>query len=221
MATVNRALLQDALAALEKMSFVPAGDPNMTGVMPQGMDPAAMGGGMPPGMDPAAMGGGMPPGMDPAAMGGGMPPMDPLAMLQPMITEAVQQAVQQAMATQNGGGTGTAKSKANVAAELHQMKMMLARLMDVLGVPLSAAEMFADPTEPPPPSAATAQPAADPAAAGGGGLGRVTPMKAAADGFDYEYGQVFEPATFQKASAETFFSTAERARAILMKSQNV
>lgn len=204
MTTVNRVLLQDALAALDKLGFVGAGDPNMTGQMPpNAMPPNAM----PPG--------GMPPGMDPSAMG--PPPMDPLAMLQPMlqpmITQAVQEAMQQQQQTTAANGAA-AKAKVDVATELHQMKMMMGKLMDVLGVPLSASDMFASPAPPP---VAAAPPSAAPADAGGGGLGRISPIKAA----EYEYGHVFEPATFQQENAETFYSTAERARAILMKSHNV
>jgi hypothetical protein len=218
MSHVNSVLLRDALAALEKTAFVGAGDPQMTGEVPPGMDPAAMGG-MPPGMDPAAMGG-MPPGMDPAAMGGmppgmGAPPMDPAAMLQPIIADAVQKAVQQAMQQSTAATGAAAKAKLDVATELHQLKMMMGKLLDVMGVPLSASDMFSTPQPP-----AAAQPAAGPTAADGGGLGRITPIKAAED-TAYEYGQAYEPATFQMESASQFDSTAERARAILLRSDYV
>ena len=78
--TINRELLRNARAAVQKQAFVAAGDPAMGG------DPAAAAGGAPP-MDPAMAGGAAP--MDPAmagggapmdpAMAGGAPPQDPMA----------------------------------------------------------------------------------------------------------------------------------------------
>lgn len=113
------------------------------------------GGGMPPGMDPAAMGGGMPPGMDPAAMGGGMPPMDPAAMSgaaagpPPLSREEVQAMIQQAVQAGGGAGAGAGaaglKPKIDVNVEIMQMKKLIARLCDAMGVHIPAQEMVATP----------------------------------------------------------------------------
>lgn len=116
----------------EKRAFVAAGDPAM------------MGGGAPP-MDPA-MGGGAPP-MDPAM--GGAPPMDPMAQIQPMID----QAVQAAMASQGGGapagpgGEGQIKPKIDVNIEIMQIKKILAKISDALGIQIPAADMVATPED--------------------------------------------------------------------------
>jgi hypothetical protein len=133
----------------EKRAFVPAGDPAMMGGDPamMGGDPAMMGGPPPPGgppMDPAM--GGAPP-MDPA-MGGG-PPMDPMAAIQPMI----EQAVQAAMASQGGGmgggvgSEGQIKPKIDVNIEIMQMKKILAKISDALGIQIPAADMVATPED--------------------------------------------------------------------------
>lgn len=117
-----------------KQAFVAAGDPAMTGG-----DPAAMGGAPP--MDPAM--GGAPP-MDPA-MAGGAPPMDPMAQIQPMID----QAVQAAMAGQGGGGGGGGqiKPKIDVNVEIMQIKKILAKISDALGIQIPAADMVATPED--------------------------------------------------------------------------
>ena len=116
-----------------KQAFVAAGDPAMTGG-----DPAAMGGAPP--MDPAM--GGAPP-MDPA-MAGGAPPMDPMAQIQPMID----QAVQTAMAGQGGGGGGgQIKPKIDVNVEIMQIKKILAKISDALGIQIPAADMVATPED--------------------------------------------------------------------------
>ena len=127
----------------EKAAFVQAGDPMM--------DPMAGGGGAPP-MDPM-MGGGPPPGgppMDPMAggppmdpMAGGAPPMDPMAALQPMI----QQAVQAAMGGAGGGDGGQIKPKIDVNIEIMQIKKILAKISDALGITIPAADMVATPED--------------------------------------------------------------------------
>lgn len=117
------------VAAEEKKAFIPGSDPAMGGGgMPPGGDPmAAAGGGMP--MDPAMMGGGMP--MDPAMMGGAMPPAPPAA---PAPAPAAPAAAPEQV-----------KPKIDVNVEIMQIKHMLARLADAMGVQLSAAEMAATP----------------------------------------------------------------------------
>lgn len=133
--------VQKHARAQEKEAFVAAGDPAM-----MGGDPAAMGGAPPAGgppMDPA-MAGGAPP-MDPAmmdpAMAGGAPPADPLAGLQPMI----QQAVQAAMGGM--GGEGQIKPKIDVNVEIMQIKKILAKISDALGIQIPAADMVATPED--------------------------------------------------------------------------
>lgn len=149
----------------EKAAFVAAGDPAM-----MGGDPAAMGGAPP--MDPAM--GGAPP-MDPAmAGGGGAPPMDPMAQLQPMID----QAVQAAMAGQGGGGAGGGqiKPKIDVNVEIMQIKKILAKISDALGIQIPAADMVATPED----LTAMAEGGSAGAAAmdGGGGASAISPISA-------------------------------------------
>jgi len=134
--------VQKYASADEKQAFVVAGDPAMTGG-----DPSMMGGAPPPGgppMDPAM--GGAPP-MDPAM--GGAPPMDPMAAMQPMID----QAVQAALAAQGGGmgggmgGEGQIKPKIDVNIEIMQIKKILAKISDALGIHIPAADMVATPED--------------------------------------------------------------------------
>ena len=130
----------------EKQAFVPAGDPAMMGGDPamMGGPPPGAGGPPPPGGPP--MGG---PPMDPAMMGG--PPMeDPMAAIQPMID----QAVQAAMASQGGGmgggamgGEGQIKPKIDVNIEIMQIKKILAKISDALGIQIPAADMVATPED--------------------------------------------------------------------------
>ena len=140
--------VQKHMKSAEKQAFVAAGDPAM-----MGGDPAAMGGAPPPPggppMDPAMMGGpppGAPP-MDPAMAGG--PPMDPMAAMQPMI----EQAVQAALAAQGGGmgggmgGEGQIKPKIDVNIEIMQIKKILAKISDALGIHIPAADMVATPED--------------------------------------------------------------------------
>jgi hypothetical protein len=136
-------------AEQEKQAVVPAGDPAMMAGDPM----AAAGGGAPPGgapMGPPPPGGapmGPPPPGDP--MAGGAPPPgdpmaggDPMAALMPMITQAVQQAMGAA-----GGGAGQVKPKIDVNVEIMQMKKILAKIADQLGVAIPAADMVATPED--------------------------------------------------------------------------
>lgn len=124
-------------ASTDKAAFVQAGDPAMDPMAAAGgppMDPMA--GGMPP-MDPMAGG----PPMDP--MAGGMPPMDPMAAIQPMID----QAVQAALGAAGGGGGGQIKPKIDVNIEIMQIKKILAKISDALGIQIPAADMVATPED--------------------------------------------------------------------------
>lgn len=207
----------------QKVAFVPAGDPTMGGDPAAGgapMDPAAAGGAPP--MDPMAAGGAPP--MDPAAGGG-----DPLAGLQPMI----QQAVQQAMAAGGGGGgapgEAAIKPKIDINVEVMQMKKLLAKLCDAMGVQIPAAEMVATPEDlnqmaagGPGAAAATpdgggGMPGGDPAA-GGGAIPPIEPMKAAED---WEAGVAFTPPAaydFQNSHSTTK-NTANMAAAMLLRNR--
>lgn len=129
------------------------------------MDPA-MGGGAPP-MDPAMMGGAPP--MDPA-MGGGAPPMDPAMMgMDPAMMGMDPAMMGGAPPAPEGGGddiraiikeelaasgltgassatetpAGKVKPKIDVNVEILQIKKMLARLSDAMGVNIPAADMVA------------------------------------------------------------------------------
>ena len=214
---INLALLQEVREHLTKQSFVAAGDPSMdpaaAGGMPPG-DPAA--GGMPPG-DPAA--GGMPPG-DPAAGGG-----DPMAALQPVIQQMVQQAVtaQGGAGGAGGGGGGSIKPKIDINIEIMQIKKLLAKLCDAMGVQIPASDMVATPEDLTEmaaggPGAAAATP--DPAA-GGGGLGQIgaiQPMKAAQDDYQ-EFGEVYYGSSTPGVSTSSASSLVDRASAILAKNR--
>jgi len=115
------------------------------------VDPAAMGG-MPPGgappMDPAMMGamppgGGMPP-MDPAMMGGAPPP--PAGVT----ADEVRAIVQEAVGGISGGGAaggpaGVLKPKIDVNVEIMQIKNILAKIVDAMGIPVPAQDMVATP----------------------------------------------------------------------------
>lgn len=141
---LNPSLLKLAdrlIAGGEKQGFVP----------PQGMDPAMGGGGDPmaamggmPGMDPMAAGGGgampppPPPGGDPMAGGGAAAPD-----LEAMITAAVQKAMAGGGMAGGAGGAGGIKPKIDVNVELMQIKKMLAKLVDSMGVPVPAQDMVA------------------------------------------------------------------------------
>lgn len=116
------------------------------------VDPTAAGGGAPPGGDPSG-GGGAPPGGDPS--GGGAPPADPSAGGGgPDLAGMIQTAVQQAMATQGGGmgggmggpgqPGGPPKLKIDVNIEIMQIKKMLAKIVDALGIPVPAQDMAVD-----------------------------------------------------------------------------
>lgn len=179
LATARHAIQKNA--AIQKQAFVDA-----AAASGGGGDPAAAAGGADP------MAGAMPPmpGMapeDPAAAaggGGGAPPSDPRI-------DQMMSMIQQLM-SQGGGGGGAMggvepiKPKIDVNVEIMQMKKMIARLCDAMGVQIPAAEMTAttqDLTQMgmqsqsagtgAPPTSAIAPPSpiqpAMPAAAGGGG----------------------------------------------------
>ena len=222
---LNLELLKQArynVRDLEKSAFVAAGDPSMGG------DPAAAGGAPPmdpaaggaPPMDPA-MAGGAPP-MDPAAAGGA-PPVggDPMAAIMPMI----QQAVQQAMAMQGGGsgpqtGGPGIKPKIDVNVEIMQMKKMLAKMMDAMGIHMPVADMVATPED----LNQIAQGGAGYAAAtpdGGGGLGAIKPIQAMKAAEEWESGVAFTPPSensFQQSHNVTK-STANMATALLLRNR--
>ena len=211
---LNLELLKQArynVRDLEKSAFVAAGDPSMGG------DPAAAGGAPP--MDPAA--GGAPP-MDPAAAGGAPHAGgDPMAAIMPMI----QQAVQQAMATQGGGsgpqtGGPGIKPKIDVNVEIMQMKKMLAKMMDAMGIHMPVADMVATPED----LNQIAQGGAGYAAAtpdGGGGLGAIKPIQAMKAAEEWESGVAFTPPSensFQQSHNVTK-STANMATALLLRNR--
>lgn len=175
---VNFPLLSMVKQAGLKQAFVPGGDPGMGG------------GGAPPGGDPAA--GGAPPG------GGGAPPPDaggggggdPMAALQPMIQQMVQQQMAQ-MGGGAGGGAGGAggaagglKPKIDVNVEIMQMKNMMAKMCDHLGIQIPAQDMVATPDKlnAMAQGGQTASPAGTGAGGGGGGgaiggVGGIDPMQ--------------------------------------------
>lgn len=216
---INTELLRQArqsVAQLHKSAFVAAGDPAM-GAPPPGGDPAAAGGAP---MDPA-MAGGAPPGGDPAAAGGG----DPMAAIMPMI----QQAVQSAMAA-NGGGAGGPqgagpglKPKIDVNVEIMQIKKMLAKIVDAMGIHIPAQDMVATPedlNQIAQGGAGYAAATPDNAGQGGGGIGQIPPiepMKAAAA--EWESGVAFTPPSELSLNRahETTRNNANLAAALVMR----
>lgn len=159
----NAELVALAKRSIQKRAFTDAaaltqGDPaaamagGMPGGMPGGMDPAmaggmdpAMAGGMP--MDPAMMGG-MPPGMDPAMMGG----MDPAmaSMGAGVDTGGLEQRLatlesQLAAGGSTAGGAEQIKPKIDVNIEIMQIKHMLAKIIDAMGISIPASQMVATP----------------------------------------------------------------------------
>jgi hypothetical protein len=217
---------------LAKYAFVAAGDPAMGAPMPSGGAPPAdpsMGGGAPP-ADPS-MGGGAPP-MDPSMGGGappmdpsmgGAPPMDPMAAMMPMI----QQAVQQAMAA-NGGGQVQAsapglKPKIDVNVEIVQIKKMLAKIIDALGIHVPVSDMVVTPedlnqiAQGGPGYAATT-----PDNKSGGGLGQIQPISSIKAAEAWESGTAFSlpPEYYTPQTSNKSGSVAELATALLMRSRS-
>jgi hypothetical protein len=111
---------------------------------------AAAAGGQPP-MDPAAMGGGGGMPMDPAAMGGAPPPTDPAAGGgggDPALTAKIDQLItmmSQGGGAGAGGAAGGLKPKIDVNVEIMQIKNILAKIADTLGVQIPAQDMVATP----------------------------------------------------------------------------
>lgn len=179
---INPELLRLAKVAVDrrnqKQAFVAAGDP--------AMDPMAAG--------------------DPAAGGGGG---DPMAALVPVIQQIVQQQMQQmgGAAGAAGGAAGAGgvvnKPKIDINIEIMQMKKMMAKIIDALGVQMPASEMVATPEDLD--QMAAEQQGGAPAAGGapqGGAIppiGPITPMKAAV----WEQGVAFAPPTTMHAAHET------------------
>lgn len=198
-----------------KAAFVAAGDPSMGGA-PAGaggapMDPS-MAGGAPP-MDPSVAGG-MP---DPSAVAGGG---DPLAALQPMIEQAVQQAVAAngaggaAGAAAGGGAAAPIKPKIDINVEVMQIKKMLAKIIDTLGIHVPVQDMVATPEDLQQmaeggPGAAAMAPDNK-----GGGLGQIQPMepmKAA----EWENGEAFQVPDYLSDAAVAHKSISDLAAAIM------
>jgi hypothetical protein len=177
-----------------------------------GGDPAAAGGGDPAaaGGDPmAAMGGG-----DPAAAAAGGAPAgpDPMAEIN-MLKQQI--ASMGAGGGGMGGGMEPIKPKIDVNVEIMQIKKMLARVVDSLGIQIPAAEMTATSTD-------LTQMAQQSQAAGAGGgaaapsaIQPPAPIQAAAPGMDggkqsgYN-GRVFDPAFAPLASGSSLATEASR-----------
>lgn len=163
------ALARDLLrTGFHKQAFVPGGgDPAAGGAPPP--DPSG-GGGAPP-MDPSMMGGMPPP---PAGGGGG----------DPALTAKLDQILQ---ALQGGGmggpqsgqaAGGMLKPKIDVNVEIMQIKHMLAKVIDSMGIPVSAQEMTATPEKLTQMAQAQQGSGQQDAAmgGGGGGQGAIPPM---------------------------------------------
>lgn len=213
---------------LSKYAFVAAGDPAMGAPPPTGgappMDPS-MGGGAPPPMDPS-MGGGAPPPppMDPS-MGGGAPPpppMDPMAAIMPM----VQQAVQQAMSANGGGqmqGANGLKPKIDINVEIVQIKKMLAKIIDALGIHVPVSDMVVTPEDLN--QIAQGGPglaAATPDGKSGGGLGQIAPISPIKAAEAWESGTAFSLSAdyYPQQPSNKSNSIASLATALLMRNNS-
>lgn len=220
---------------LSKYAFVAAGDPAMGAPMPSGgappMDPSMGGappmdpsmGGAPP-MDPAMGGGAPPPPMDPS-MGGGAPPpppMDPMAAIMPM----VQQAVQQAMSANGGGqpqGANGLKPKIDINVEIVQIKKMLAKIIDALGIHVPVSDMVVTPEDLN--QIAQGGPglaAATPDGKSGGGLGQIAPISPIKAAEAWESGTAFSLSAdyYPQQPSSKVGSIAAMATALLMRNNS-
>jgi len=162
----------------------PGGDPSQGGAPPSGGDPS-MGGAPPPG-DPS----GAPPGGDPSGGAGGAPagpPPEMMMMIQQVVTQAVQQAMQQGGQPGMPGAAGAAgpkKSKGGdeVALQLYKTNTFLMAIITALNKAGVQVEIPPEAMLGPPPgtdpsmagamganvqSPGVAAPGADPNAAGG------------------------------------------------------
>lgn len=219
---------------LAKYAFVAAGDPAMGAPPPTGgappMDPAMAGGAPPmdpsmggaPPMDPAMMGGAPP--MDPS-MGGGAPPpppMDPMAAIMPM----VQQAVQQAMSANGGGqpqGANGLKPKIDINVEIVQIKKMLAKIIDALGIHVPVSDMVVTPEDLN--QIAQGGPglaAATPDGKSGGGLGQIAPISPIKAAEAWESGTAFSLSAdyYPQQPSNKGGSIAAMATALLMRNNS-
>lgn len=209
---------------LAKYAFVAAGDPAMGAPPPTGgappMDPAMMGGAPP--MDPSM--GGAPPPMDPAMMGGAPPPppMDPMAAIMPM----VQQAVQQAMSANGGGqpqGANGLKPKIDINVEIVQIKKMLAKIIDALGIHVPVSDMVVTPEDLN--QIAQGGPglaAATPDGKSGGGLGQIAPISPIKAAEAWESGTAFSLSAdyYPQQPSNKSGSIAAMATALLMRNNS-
>lgn len=160
------------LGGFSKQAFVPGG--GMGGGDPSqgGGDPSQGVGG-----DPMAAGG------DPMGGGGGQPPSDP------RIDQLMQQMQQLQQQMQSGGGGGAGggsgagglKPKIDVNVEIMQMKNILAKICDHLGINVPVQDMVATPDKLN--AMAQGQPTSTPTGGGGGGggvagaIGGIEPMQ--------------------------------------------
>jgi len=172
-------MARQQLGGFQKQAFIPASDPGMGA----GGGGGGGGGGAPP-MDPAMMGGGgggAPP-PDPAAGGGGGGGGGGLDPIMQMMTQMQQQIQQLTQGGGAGGGAGGAlKPKIDVNVEMMQIKNMLAKICDHLGIQIPAQDMVATPEKLM--AMSQGQSAASPpgtgaggAGAGGAGAGAIPPM---------------------------------------------
>ena len=108
------------------------------------MDPSMMGGGGAPPMDPSMMG--MDPsmmGMDPSMMGGAPPTPGGGGDIRSIIKEELAASGLSGASSATETPAGKIKPKIDVNVEILQIKKMLARLADAMGVNIPAAEMVA------------------------------------------------------------------------------
>ena len=191
--------------AEEKQGFV---DPATMqgGGMPPGGDPMA--GGMPPGGDPMAGGmppPGMPPGGDP--MAGGMPPPPPPPMPPPMPP-----------VDPNAQGL---KPKIDVNVEIMQIKNMLAKIVDGLGIQIPAQDMTATP-EKLNAMAAGGDPSIGGGAAGGGDPSAIQPpqpiepMGAATPAGPEKMGMVRDRTGHNSVDTSSLERTSSKASAVML-----
>jgi hypothetical protein len=148
--------------------------------------------------------------------------MDPMAAIMPM----VQQAVQQAMSANGGGqmqGAGGLKPKIDINVEIVQIKKMLAKIIDALGIRVPVSDMVVTPEDLN--QIAQGGPglaAATPDGKSGGGFGQIAPISPIKAAEAWESGTAFSLSAdyYPQQPSNKSSSIASLATALLMRNNH-
>lgn len=217
---LNRELIHRALSGLTahtigrpKQAFVPAGDPTM--------DPDALMQQQQQAMQQQAAA------EQQAAAQQQMPPQDLMSQLQPMITQAVQQAVQQMPAPAAAAGGGAKRSKADDSQVLANISKLLVAIANAVGATIPPEVLMAENP------LAAAPPAPQEVPQGqqveGGGLGTIEPldpMKAATDyssqvdfGLAFDQPEIKDEVMYMEQASKKAAALANTAAGLIAKGQ--